>query len=270
MSNLTTSINKIHSLEDLSEQKTVIHRLHPMIKLITTIVYLVVVISFDKYNISGLIPFFIYPILLMSLGEIPYRLVLSRLLIAMPFSFFAGLSNPFFIRETAFFLYNIPVSWGWLSFISILIKTVLTVMAVLILIATTPMDMLARQMIRLKVPVIFVMQLMLTYRYLSLLISEASGMITAYHLRSKGQRGIQISHFGTFLGQLLLRSFARAERVYVAMKCRGYSGEYQFAESRKMKMADFVYCVLVCLLFLLLRWVNTSVLIGSLLGGGIL
>ncbi len=143
MSKLTDSLNRIQTLEELAEGKTAIHRIHPMAKMITTIFYLVVVISFDKYNISGLVPFFIYPVLMMALGEIPYRSVLSRLLIALPFSFFAGLSNPFLDRETAYYLMGIPVSCGILSFTSILVKTVLTVMAVLILVATTPMDRLA-------------------------------------------------------------------------------------------------------------------------------
>jgi cobalt/nickel transport system permease protein len=263
MSNLTTSLNKIRSLEELSEGATIAHRIHPMAKMITTIVYLVVVISFNKYNISGLVPFFIYPVLLMPLGEIPYKSVLSRLLVALPFSFFAGLSNPFFDRELAYFLFGIPVSWGMLSFFSILIKTVLTVSAVLILIATTPIDKLARQMIRIKVPKIFVMQIMLTYRYLTLLISEAAGMMTAYHLRSKEQKGIKLSHIGTFMGQLLLRSFDRAERVYLAMKCRGFNGEYQFAAPETIRTVDLLYGILLCAVFVLMRLFNISVIIGS-------
>ncbi|HML38794.1 MAG TPA: cobalt ECF transporter T component CbiQ [Bacillota bacterium] len=266
MANLTASLNKIRSLEELSEGKTVIHRWHPMVKMITTTVYLVVVISFDKYNISGLLPFFVYPILLMALGELPYRSVLTRLLVALPFSFFAGLSNPFLDRDAALFLFGLPVSWGLLSFLSIILKTVLTVMAVLILIATTPMDQLARQLIRLKVPRIFVMQIMLTYRYLALLLSEASGMMTAYHLRARNQKGIRLEHVGTFMGQLLLRSYDRAEKVYIAMKCRGFNGEYQFAAPERMRPGDFISGALLCGAFLLMRLVNISVLVGGFFG----
>ncbi len=266
MSKLTDSLNKIQSLEELAEGKTVSHRIHPLAKMITTIFFLVAVISFDKYNISGLIPFFIYPILLMALSEIPYQSVLSRLLIALPFSFFAGLSNPFLDRSTAFLLLGVPVSWGILSFLSILIKTVLTVMAVLILIATTPMDRLAHELIRVKIPKIFVMQIMLTYRYLGLLIAEAGNMMTAYHLRSSRQKGIRLEHAGTFMGQLLLRSFDRAEKVYVAMKLRGFNGEYHFVLSEKMRLGDSIYALALCAVFLLMRWLNVSVFIGSYFG----
>lgn len=260
------SLTRLQSLEELAEGKTVIHRIHPMAKMITTIVYLVAVISFDKHNISGLIPFFIYPILLMALGEIPYQSVLSRLLVALPFSFFAGLSNPFLDRDTALWLAGFPVSWGLLSFVSILIKTVLTVMAVLILIASTSLDKLAHEMIRIRIPRVFVTQILLTYRYLSLLITEVNSMMTAYHLRSSRQKGIQLAHAGVFLGQLLLRSFERAERVYMAMKLRGYRGDFQFARSDKMKQNDYIYCSLLCGGFLLMRWFNVSMIIGSLFG----
>lgn len=266
MSKLTSSLTRIHSLEEMAEGKTLIHRIHPMAKMITTIIFLVVVISFDKYNISGLIPFFSYPILLMALGDIPYRSVISRLLIALPFAFFAGLSNPFLDRDTAFLLLSVPISWGLLSFLSILIKTILTVMAVLILIATTPMDRLAHELIRIKIPKIFVMQIMLTYRYLGLLISEAGNMMTAYHLRSSRQKGVRIEHAGTFMGQLLLRSFDRAEKVYVAMKLRGFNGEYHFALSEKMRFGDYIYGLALCAVFLLMRWFNLSVIIGSFFG----
>lgn len=266
MSKLTDSLNKIQSLEELADGKTLVHRIHPLAKMITTIFFLVVVISFNKYNVSGLIPFFIYPILLMALGDIPYRSVLSRLLIALPFAFFAGLSNPFLDRSTAFLLSGVPISWGLLSFASILVKTVLTVMAVLILIATTPMDRLAHELIRVKIPKIFVMQIMLTYRYLGLLIVEAGSMMTAYHLRSGRQKGIRLEHAGAFMGQLLLRSFDRAEKVYVAMKLRGFNGEYHFALSEKIRWGDYIYGLALCAAFLLMRWFNVSVIIGSIFG----
>lgn len=264
MSKMIDSLNRIQSLEELAEGKTAVHQLHPMTKMITTIVFLVVVISFDKYNISGLMPFFLYPVLMMAVGEITYRSVLARLLVAMPFGFFAGLSNLFLDRSTAFLLWGLPVSMGMLSFASILLKTVLTVMAVLILIATTSMDRLAHEMVKLKIPKIFVMQIMLTYRYLGLLISEAANMTTAYHLRSKRQKGISLEHAGTFMGQLLLRSFDRAEKVYTAMKLRGFNGEYHFAGSARMKKRDKVYGIVLCAAFLIMRLFNLSLVIGGI------
>ncbi|MDP2844077.1 MAG: cobalt ECF transporter T component CbiQ, partial [Acetobacterium sp.] len=84
-------MNTINSLEEMADGNTIIHHLHPMVKLITTMLYLVLVISFSPYNITGLMVFAFYPVILMALSEIPYKPLLKRLLVALPFSFFAGL-----------------------------------------------------------------------------------------------------------------------------------------------------------------------------------
>ncbi len=68
------------------------------------------------------------------------------------------------------------------------------------------------------------------------------------------------------MGQLLLRSFERAEKVYVAMKCRGFNGEYHFISAEKMKTGDYLHGLLLCIAFLLMRWFNISMIIGSLFG----
>ena len=266
MSKIITSLNNMRALEELTDGDTMIHRLHPMAKMITTFSYLVVVISFDQYDLSGLIPLTLYPVLMMALSETPYKPLLSRLIIALPFSFFAGLSNIFIVRGIAFDVLGIAVSYGFISFASIIFKTVLTVMAVLILAATTPITKVAHELIRCGVPKIFVIQMMLTYRYISVLIEETGSMITAYHLRSPKQSGISMGHMGTFAGQLLLRSFDKADRIYHAMKCRGFNGEYRFAVSNPFNIAAFGYSIILTALFLCLRLVNVSVMMGNLLG----
>lgn len=37
---------------------------------------------------------------------------------------------------------------------------------------------------------------------------------------------------GIFVGQLLLKSFDRAESIYVAMKCRGYDGNLSVCQTQ--------------------------------------
>ena len=266
MSKLVFALNNMRTLEELTEKDTVIHRLHPMAKMMTTFAYLIVVISFGKYDLSGLIPFAIYPVLLMALSETPYKPVLSRVLIALPFSFFAALSNIFFERTVAFQFLGMQISYGMISFSSIIFKTILTVMAVLILVSTTPVPKVAHELIRIRVPKIFVIQMMLTYRYISVLIEETSNMITAYHMRSPKQKGIVMSHMGNFAGQLLLRSFGKADRIYYAMKCRGFDGEYRFASSSSLGASDLAYIFSLIGLFVGMRFVNIGAMMGSLLG----
>lgn len=263
MSDIKNSIINITSLEELSLKDTPIHRKHPTVKLLITLIYLVIVISFPTYEVSGLLPMVFFPILWMVIGEIPFRPLFGRLLIALPFTLFAGLSNVLISREEVLQFGTLIITGGMLGFTSIMLKTILTVMAVLILIATTSMKELLQVMVQLKVPPIVILQLTMTFRYLELLMEEALVMYHAYMLRSPGARGIKLKDMGPFLGQLILKSFGRAERVYYAMKCRGFAGKIRFSEHRKINFADLIYLVLITLLLILLRLVNISEIIGS-------
>lgn len=268
MKNMLKLFSGMQKLESLAENDSFIHRLHPGVKIIMTFAFLITVLSFDRYQISGLMPFFFYPILMMGLSQTPWNPLLGRLLLALPFSLFGGLSNIIFDQKPAFFLGSLVISYGFISFVSILIRTILSVMAVLILISTTPMTAVANQLIKFKVPRMFVLQIILTYRYISVIVEELSTMTTAYMIRSSRRKGVRIRDAGPFIGHLLIRSIDRAERVYLAMLCRGFHGIYNTSPLPPVNKKDIFYGFLSCSLFVLFRLVNTSVLFGHLFSGG--
>ncbi|WP_042357179.1 cobalt ECF transporter T component CbiQ [Bacillus rubiinfantis] len=267
MTSLKTSMHDIQFLDELAQQKTSIHHLHPLVKLITTVVYLTVVVSFSKDEISGLFPFLFYPVLLFSLAEIPPAPIFKRVLWVMPFVIGIGIFNPIFDQQTVD-LFGLTISRGWLTFLSIIVKTVLTVTASILLIATTGINQLAAALRILKLPKIFVLQLLLTYRYISVLIEELARMNIAYSLRAPKQQGIHFSAWGSFAGQLLLRTFDRAQRVYQSMSLRGFSGEYHTGKITKLCMSDVIYFICWCLFFLLARIYDIPSLMGSFFTGG--
>lgn len=262
MTMLSKATYGFHSLENMAEGETIIHRLNPLTKTITTFFYVVIVVSFDRYSINGLLPYVFYPVVFMSLGEIPMKPLFSRMAIALPFCIFAGIANVVFDQETMLTLLDINISYGLVSLVAITLKAGLTVMAVLILIATTKMSVISRQLIRLKVPAIFVLLISMIYRYISVALEETINMYTAYSLRSPNNKGIKIKDMGNFVGQLLLRSFDRGERVYFAMKCRGFSGDYKYVPTPKPPALEWMYMVLFIVTVIILRIVNIPDLIG--------
>jgi cobalt/nickel transport system permease protein len=261
-------INKIHelyALEQLADGSTHIHKLHPLAKLLTSAVFIVTVVSFDRYALGRLIPYIFYPALLMALSETPYSMLFKRFLIALPFCLFAGISNLFFDRTVAFTVGGVAVSYGLVSLITILFKTYLCVMAVLILVSVTPFSALIGEMRRLRIPGIFITMFEMTYRYIGVLLIEAYSMSIAYSLRCPNKRGIEIKDMGSFAGQLLLRSFDRADRVYNAMKCRGYALQNIPRNSRKLVLYDIVFSVAVSLLCVIFRLVDVNSLSSRIL-----
>jgi cobalt/nickel transport system permease protein len=229
-------------------------------------VFIAVVISFDRHNLGRLCPFLFYPCIIIALGELPPALFVKRTLLALPFCLFAGLSNLILERGVAFSLGKLPVSFGFVSFWTLILRTLLCVAAVLILIATTPWMMLSAQLRRFHVPAIFVTLLEVCYRYIVVLVSESESLYTAYKLRSVNVKGVAMAHMGSFAGYLFLRSAARAERVYAAMKCRGYSLKTPPVSTMPLKAADVVFLLIVAGSCALVRLVNVPAFAGRLIG----
>lgn len=260
MTNIKSKISEIYSIEQLAQGTTVISNRHPFVKLISTVVFIVLVVSFDRFALRRLIPFIFYPVILMAISETPWPVVLRRVALALPFVLLAGISNIIFDRTIVLTLGGIAVSSGAVSFFVLVYRSFLCVTAVLILVAVTPFSQLTQQLRRLRVPDIFVSLFEMIYRYIGVLLEEASCMYTAYMLRSTKHRGLQMKHMGSFVGQLLIRSFDRAERIYNAMKCRGYNGGFRMKKSRPLEAADYLYLMLACAPFMLLRIFDVTIL----------
>ena len=148
--------------------------------------------------------------------------------------------------------------------VTLMLKGVFSLMASFLLIATTSIDSLCAALRKLHVPGLLVTLLLLTYRYISLMLEEVSVMTQAYRLRAPGQKGLHISAWGSFLGQLLLRSVDRGEELYSSMVLRGFHGEFHYAQVPPCRLSSVVYAAVSVGLFLLARAVIVPAFLGSL------
>ncbi len=263
---IKSKIQEIYSLEQLSGNRSVVHQLHPGVKLLVTMVYIVTVVSFDRYTFGRLVPYLFYPFILMALSETPWRMVGKRVLLALPFVVLAGVSNIIFDTAPAITLGSVTVSRGVLSCLSIVFRTFLCVTAVMILVAVTPFAHLSGQLRRIHIPEIFILLFEMTYRYIGTLLEETSSMYMAYQLRHTHQKGLEMKHMGSFVGQLLLRSFDRAERVYAAMKCRGYGRRGSEHQIQKWASKDYIFAFAACVPCVLFRAFNVTELFNQMIG----
>ncbi len=254
----------LYSLEQLAAGDSGIHRLHPMAKLLVTLVYLVCVISGPRDVLHVLLPFLFYPVMMMNGAQIRYGMILKRAAAALPFCLFAGISNLILDTEVVGRWGTIPVTAGAVSFAVLLLRTYLCVSAVLILTAVTPFTKITIQLRRLHVPAFMVMLLEMIYRYISVLAQEASTMVTAYRLRSNGSKWPTLREFGPFVGQLLLRSMDRAERVWQAMQCRCFSLRSLPAVREKWSCQDMLFVLVGCGSSIIFRIVDFPAWLGSL------
>ena len=265
MNKMEKALHELSEMDDLAAQESPIHRLHPAAKLLSTIAYIILTVSFDKYDLAGIVPMLLWPVLLFQISGIPVRTCFYKLRIVLPLVMAVGLFNPFFDRAPLLMLGGVAVSGGVVSMLTLMLKGVFCLMASFLLMATTPIDSLCAALRRLHVPGMIVTLLLLTYRYVGVMTEELAVMTDAYHLRAPGQKGIHISAWGSFLGQLLLRSMDRAQELYSSMLLRGYHEHFHYADIRPFSRRDGLYLLGCLCLFLLLRLVNVSQLMGGLI-----
>ena len=69
--------------------------------------------------------------------------------------------------------------------------------------------------------------------------------------------------YGSMLGSLLLRTLDRAQRIHLAMSCRGFDGHIRTIRSLAIQPADMVFVGGWAAFFLAARLYNLPRLLGS-------
>ena len=264
MSKVSNAQAELREMDELSARTSPIHRLHPLTKLLVTLAYLFTVVSYPKYSFSALFVMVLYPVLTFQLSGIPVRLCFHKLRVMLALVCAVGILNPFFDRTPMLVVGGLTVTGGVISMATLVLKGVFALMASFLLIAATPIDRLCAALRQLHVPGILVTLLLLTYRYVSLMLRQVSIMTDAYALRAPGQKGVHISAWGSFLGQLLLRSIDRGSELYQSMELRGFGGEFHYADGAGYGAGDLAYTLCWTAFFLAARLVNLPRLLGNL------
>lgn len=223
-------LDRLVSFSPAIPGSSLVHRLDPRAKWLVVLAFAVTATSFGKYEISRLMPLFFYPFAMIALSGVAVADVAKRTAFAAPFILLIGLFNPFFDRQVLVNLWGVPLTGGWVSFLSITMRSVLVISSVVLLSLTTRSDRLFTGLGRLGVPSLLVVQLQFLNRYILLLAGEAQRIVRAHSLRSGSRKtGVSLFLSGSMLGILLLRSMDRATRIHYAMLARGFDGEIRTA-----------------------------------------
>lgn len=262
-----SAIYNIHEMNHLSSRDQWINNISPLVKLVITILYVVLTVSFDRYDITGLAGMLIYPVAGMIIAELSLKDAVKRLRIVLPIVCVMGLFNPLF-DHTKVIIGTMCVSGGIISMLTMIIKGIFTVFATYILIATTSIDKICYGMQQLHIPGIIITQIMLTYRYITLLLGEVNSVTASYSLRAPGQKGIHYKVWGSLAGHLMLRSIDRAELVYDSMMLRGYRGDYSYVGAgRQYSWSDYMYLFIWLVIIVVFRCFPIIMIVGNLVGG---
>ena len=206
-------------IDKYTYRDSLIHRLDPKLKIAFTLVSLFLLIVVTEIDALQLYLWEIYGIFLTLMGivlfisKIPIWAILKKTVLVLPFVFFILLLN---------LAVGIPIE----RIIQIGTKTILSVLTLVILISTTKFHSILVVLKRWHIPGIIVQTLAFIYRYFFILIDEAQKMVNTFRMRGGGLSRWQVMKImSAIIGNLFIRSYERAERVFWAMIMRSSESE---------------------------------------------
>ncbi|MDE6218519.1 MAG: energy-coupling factor transporter transmembrane protein EcfT [Muribaculaceae bacterium] len=228
--------------------------------LITTIVYLVLMLSVPLWRPAMLLIFAIYPILASPLCGESFGRIFRKSLWVVPFIAFIGVFNPIFDHTYAFNIGGISISRGWLSFIEIIIRGLMAMQALVLLISCHGFIGICRALERIGVPAFLTTQLLMVFRYMRVLMEELLTMRRARAARGYGKKRYPLRMWGDMMGQLFLSTIDRSQRIHLAMLSRGFRGRIpSFSTTRrKVRPYDIAWVSLWTVALVAARFVDPS------------
>lgn len=226
---------------------------HALPKTVCVSIFIVLAVSFGRYDIAGTGVFAVIPFALSRLSA-NTGLLFKRTLCALGFVVLAGAANCFFDTRKIVYSSGLELQGGVASLIVLIFKTFATAGAATLLVSTSGADEITRSLRKLGVPGILVFQIRMMIRYIELVFAEALSMKNAYFLRNPSRRTIPVSDWGKLAGQLFIRTNERSKRIYLAMKCRLFDfSEMDRENFDNPSKRHWIICACAILIFAILR-----------------
>lgn len=265
MSKLRQAVADIHVSDNTDSTQAEGRRLHPLSRLLITLLYIGTVISFPNDNVMGIAAMGLYLLVQAVWHGISVRAVFLHVWPVFLVTGAVGAADLALDREVSAVFGSIVVTHGMLSMVTLMMKGLFCVAASYLLTVAASIRQICYALRLLHVPEEIVSVVMLMHRYLIVCLKEVERMQQAYRLRAPNQKGLRFRSWGSFVGLLLLRSMDRAQEVYESMELRGFCGRVEGSSFRSRAVfADVLAVLFWGSVFFLLRVFPVFQMVGNL------
>lgn len=264
MNKIDNAIKTVHHMDSQANQKGYLNRIHPLAKLLITIIYIISLTSIDKYNLVMTLAMSIYLILVSIIGDLSIKKALKSLKVVLLLLVILGIANPILDRTIITYIGIVPITTGMISMCTLLLKGIFAILASYFLILTTSIEEICYALKMIHMPNILITVIMLIYRYIIVFLKEVQRIWTAYQMRAPKQKGAHYKAWGSLIGSLMLRSIDRAQVVYESMELRGFDPDTFFVKKEKVDKKSWGYFLLMLILLIILRFVPIFEIMGSI------
>jgi cobalt ECF transporter T component CbiQ len=247
--------------EELARAAGLLQRIDPRVKVIGLLA-LIIAAALSR-QILVILALFGFALLLAVLSQVPIRTLATRVWIGALF-FTGTIALPAIFITPGRIVYTFPLI-GWtlsaqgLSAATYLITRVETAATFgLLLVLCTPWTQLLKALRVLRVPIVIVVILGMTWRYIYLMLQIASDMFESRQSRMIGvlEGPDQRRLAGASVGVLLSKTMQLSEDVYMAMQSRGFRGEVYTLDEFRMQGSDWLALVGLLSVALCAMWLG--------------
>ncbi len=244
----------VNTFDRYEAGSSALHQLDPRVKVVLTLLFIVSNVLLPDGSWLAFWAAWLILLVTNRVAGFGFGYLFKRSFIALPFSLaavtviFTQPGEPLAIWAWGSTTLTISDA-GLVRFVSIVIRSWLSVQAAILLTATTQFPDMMHALRHLKVPAILVSILGFMYRYLFVLVDEALRLLQAREARSArllndGRHGGTVLWrarvTGNMAGQLFVRSLERSDKVYNAMLARGYRGQLLTMNPHVMMTHDWL------------------------------
>lgn len=240
----------MHDLLDDYAHNNAIRDVNPKLKLLLGL-SCILVCAFSTTPITPMLIAITMSLIILVIAEIPWRIFVRLLVIPLTFALMSTLAIIFVQGETSIFEitifgFSLTLTIEGIRLALLLLSRTLGGMISLFFIAlTTPMIEIFSILKSFGLPNLLLELSMLVYRYIFVLLDEAT-MIRNAQVMRLGDSGLNTSlhSFAMLSSVLFLRAWDQGERLIVAMDSRCYNGCFEAMQSRFAHSWRSVFAVL--------------------------
>jgi cobalt/nickel transport system permease protein len=259
LSSLAVKMENALDAEELAKANGLLQQLDPRVKVVGLLSLLVAAAL--AHHVTVILGIFTFALTLALLSRVPVQTLVTRVWFGA-LLFTGTIALPAIFITPGRVLLRVPLlNWpvteqGVRSAIFLItrVETAATISVLLIL--TTRWTHVLKALRVLRVPVVFVVILGMTYRYIFLLLATARSMFESRRSRTIGvmlgaeRRRIAAASVGVLMG----KTFQLSNEVYLAMQSRGFRGEVYTLDEFQMHTRDWFALALFIILAVFAFW----------------
>jgi len=243
--------------EPFASGNSFLHRTDPRLKVFFAALFSFMAALLDQF--PSLTASLALSVFLAFTARLNFKMLLQRLSVIWGFLILLWAVLPLTFEGEAFYHFG-PLTFtlpGIMLAAKITLKSNTILLAFIALVSTMNFSTLGYVLNYFKIPEKLVHLLLLTYRYIFVIEQEYQRLVRSAKIRAfKPKTDLHTyKTYAYLVGMLFVRASARAERVYQAMKCRGFKGKFYCLQEFSISGHDqawffFMWACLSIIIFL--------------------